>query len=134
MRLARMFGASDAVALSAALLFAGTWLGFKSMLLVRPDPLLILASTAGLCAIVARLQGGRWANMGLSVSIAVGFLAKGIAILPLVLLAFNARGCFVSHALNGLHHLGGPFLPRHFLFWFGLRRRKASCLGIPCVF
>ena len=88
MRLARMFGAGDAVAFSAALLFAGTWLGFKSMLLVRPDPLLILASTSGLCAIVARLQGARWASLALSVSIAVGFLAKGIAILPLVLLAF----------------------------------------------
>ena len=90
MRLARMFGAGDAVAFSAALLFAGTWLGFKSMLLVRPDPLLILASTAGLCAIVARLQGVRWASLALTISIALGFLAKGIAILPLVLLAFGA--------------------------------------------
>ncbi len=90
MRLARMFGAGDAVAFSAALLFAGTWLGFKSMLLVRPDPLLILASTAGLCAIVARLQGERWAGLALSGSIAFGLLAKGIAVLPLVLLAFGA--------------------------------------------
>ena len=90
MRLARMFGASNAVAFSAALLFVGTWLGFKSILLVRPDPLLILASTSGLCAIVSRLQGARWAGFALSVSIAFGLLAKGIAILPLVLLAFGA--------------------------------------------
>ena len=87
MRLARMLGAGDALAFSSVLLFAGTWLGFKSILLVRPDPLLILASTSGLCAILARIQGVRWAGALLLCSIALGLLAKGIAVLPLVLLA-----------------------------------------------
>ena len=39
LRLARLFHASDTVAATAAgVLWVGTWLGFKSMLLVRPGP------------------------------------------------------------------------------------------------
>jgi 4-amino-4-deoxy-L-arabinose transferase-like glycosyltransferase len=87
MRLARMFHTSDAVVYSSALLFIGTWLGYKSLLLVRPDPLLVLASTLGVWSILARMQGMRWASAVLCCAIGVGWLAKGIAVLPLILLA-----------------------------------------------
>ena len=87
LQLARMFHANDTVVLSAALLWAGTWLGFKSLFLVRPDPLLVLACTSGLWAIVARIQGVRWSSGVLGGAIGLGLLAKGIAALPLIVLA-----------------------------------------------
>ena len=87
LQLARMFHANDTVVLSAALLWAGTWLGFKSLFLVRPDPLLVLACTSGLWAIVARIQGVRWSSGVLGGALGLGLLAKGIAALPLIVLA-----------------------------------------------
>lgn len=87
LQLARMFHTNDAVVLSAALLWVGTWLGFKSLLLVRPDPLLVLAGTSGLWAVVARLRGVRWSSGVLAGAIGLGLLAKGLAVLPLIGLA-----------------------------------------------
>ena len=87
LQLARLFHASDTVALSAGLLWVGTWLGFKSLLLVRPDPLLVLAGTSGMWAIVARIQGVRWASGLLGGALALGILAKGVAALPLIVMA-----------------------------------------------
>ena len=87
LQLARLFHASDTVALSAGVLWVGTWLGFKSLLLVRPDPLLVLAGTSGMWAIVARIQGVRWASGLLGGALALGLLAKGVAALPLIVMA-----------------------------------------------
>ena len=87
LQLARLFHASDTVALSAGVLWVGTWLGFKSLLLVRPDPLLVLAGTSGMWAIAARIQGVRWASGLLGGALALGLLAKGIAALPLIVMA-----------------------------------------------
>ena len=60
---------------------------FKSLLLVRPDPLLVLAGTSGLWAVVARLRGVRWSSGVLAGAIGLGLLAKGLAVLPLIGLA-----------------------------------------------
>ena len=87
LQLARLFHASDTVALSAGVLWVGTWLGFKSLLLVRPDPLLVLAGTSGMWAIVARIQGVRWASGLLGGALALGLFAKGVAALPLIVMA-----------------------------------------------
>ena len=87
LQLARLFHASDTVVLSAGVLWVGTWLGFKSLLLVRPDPLLVLAGTSGMWAIVARIQGIRWSSGVLGGALALGLLAKGIAVLPLIVMA-----------------------------------------------
>ena len=73
-----------ALAASLTCLFT---LGFKSLFLVRPDPMLVLAGTSGMWAIVARIQGVRWSSGVLGAALALGLLAKGIAALPLIVMA-----------------------------------------------
>lgn len=112
MRLVRQYGGGDNSALAAAMLMGATWLGWKGLFLVRPDPVLLSALTVGFFGVQRRLEGDRlWGGVAVGLAVAIGLLTKSVAVAPLVVLAI-----FAPRFVRQPRHLWAPLPVRILAF------------------